>query len=66
MCTLLEFNDADIFYENLLSKVGDKIGNSFVNKVVELGLLLDEPVTKLGSPLDTFSHFIGSKLALST
>ncbi|XP_050421046.1 alpha-aminoadipic semialdehyde synthase, mitochondrial [Adelges cooleyi] len=65
MCTLLEFNDADIFYENLLSKVGDKIGNSFVNKVVELGLLLDEPVTKLGSPLDTFSHFIGSKLALS-
>ncbi|XP_050524129.1 alpha-aminoadipic semialdehyde synthase, mitochondrial isoform X2 [Daktulosphaira vitifoliae] len=64
ICTLLELN-TDIFYENLLSKVGDKIGDSYVKKVVDLGLLQDEPVKKLGSPLDTFSHYIGSYLALN-
>ncbi|VVC45324.1 Saccharopine dehydrogenase, NADP binding domain,NAD(P)-binding domain,Saccharopine dehydrogenase, C- [Cinara cedri] len=62
---LLEINNTDIFYENLLSKVADRIGQSFLDKVVDLGLLTEEPVLKLGSPLDTFSQFIASKLSLS-
>lgn len=66
MCTLLEINDIDLFYENILSKVADKVGTPFLDKIVELGLLTDEPVLKLGSPLDTFSQFIASKLSLST
>lgn len=64
ICTLLDINNIDIFYENLLSKVADKIGPSFLDKVVDLGLLTEEPVIKLGSPLDTFSQFIASKLSL--
>lgn len=62
---LLEINNTDIFYENLLSKIADRIGPSFLNKIVDLGLLTEEPVLKLGSPLDTFSQFIASKLSLS-
>lgn len=64
ICTLLEINNIDIFYENLLSKVADKIGPSFLDRIVDLGLLSEEPVVKLGSPLDTFSQFIASKLSL--
>ncbi|XP_060849118.1 alpha-aminoadipic semialdehyde synthase, mitochondrial [Rhopalosiphum padi] len=65
ICTLLEINDIDMFYENLLSKVADKIGPSVLDKVMDLGLLTEEPVLKLGSPLDTFSQFIASKLSLN-
>uniref|UniRef100_A0A2S2QCA7 Alpha-aminoadipic semialdehyde synthase n=2 Tax=Sipha flava TaxID=143950 RepID=A0A2S2QCA7_9HEMI len=65
ICTLLEINDIDLFYENILSKVADKVGKQFLDKIVDLGLLTDEPVLKLGSPLDTFSQFIASKLSLS-
>lgn len=65
ICTLLDINDIDMFYENMLSKVADKIGTSVLDKVMDLGLLTEEPVLKLGSPLDTFSQFIASKLSLS-
>lgn len=65
ICTLLEINNTDIFYENLLSKAADKIGQQNLDKIIELGLLSEEPVIKLGSPLDTFSQFIASKLSLS-
>lgn len=65
ICTLLEINDIDLFYENILSKVADKVGSPFLDKIVDLGLLTEEPVLKLGSPLDTFSQFIASKLSLS-
>jgi len=65
ICTLLDINDIDMFYENMLSKVADKIGSSVLDKVMDLGLLTEEPVLKLGSPLDTFSEFIASKLSLS-
>lgn len=64
ICTLLDIDHIDIFYENLLSKVADKIGQAYLDKVVDLGLLTEEPVLKLGSPLDTFSQFIASKLSL--
>lgn len=65
ICTLLDINNIDIFYENLLSKVADKVGPPFLDKIIDLGLLSEEPVLKLGSPLDTFSQFIASKLSLS-
>lgn len=64
ICTLLDINNTDIFYENLLSKVADKIGPSYLDKVVDLGLLTEEPVLKLGSPVDTFSQYIALKLSL--
>lgn len=64
ICMLLEIDNVDIFYENLLSKVADKVGPSFLNRIVDLGLLSEDPVVKLGSPLDTFSQFIASKLSL--
>lgn len=66
ICKLLEIDNVDIFYENLLSKVSDKVGPSFLNRILDLGLLSEEPVVKLGSPLDTFSQFIASKLSLGT
>nr|XP_018915119.1 PREDICTED: alpha-aminoadipic semialdehyde synthase, mitochondrial [Bemisia tabaci] len=64
VCTLLNLSTSDIFYENLKSKIGDKIGQDRLVGVEELGFLMDDPVQKLTTPLDTLSHFLSKKLAL--
>ncbi|XP_055542095.1 alpha-aminoadipic semialdehyde synthase, mitochondrial [Wyeomyia smithii] len=60
---LLGLVDADIFYENLKNKLAERVGNS--DGIIELGLLEDTPVFKMGTPLDTLSHYLSKKLAFS-
>lgn len=60
---LLGLTDTDMFYENLKGKLAERVGN--IDVIEELGLLEDSPVVKMGSPLDTLSHYLSQKLAFS-
>lgn len=53
--------DEDIFYENLKQKLTERVGNA--EYLEELGLLEKTPIIKLGTPLDTLSHYLSKKLA---
>ncbi|XP_071450294.1 alpha-aminoadipic semialdehyde synthase, mitochondrial isoform X2 [Hetaerina americana] len=66
VCILLGEGDSNIFYENLKQKIYDRVGKvkSRVLGLEELGLLKDDPVLKLSTPLDTLSHFLSKKLVL--
>ncbi|XP_066996785.2 alpha-aminoadipic semialdehyde synthase, mitochondrial [Anabrus simplex] len=67
ICSFLGITDSTIFYENLKSKLRDRIGgngNERVDALESLGLLKEDPVLKLNTPLDTLSHFLSKKLAL--
>ncbi|XP_058449645.1 alpha-aminoadipic semialdehyde synthase, mitochondrial isoform X2 [Malaya genurostris] len=57
---LLGLVDADIFYENLKSKLAERVYS--IEGIEELGLLEDIPVVKMGSPLDTISYYLSKKL----
>lgn len=61
---LLGLADSSIFYENLKQKVADRVGSSS-EAIEKLGLLDDIPVEKMGSPLDTLSHYLATKLAFA-
>lgn len=54
----------DIFYENLKSKLAEKVGAERVEQIESLGLLENTPVVKASSPLDTLCHYLESKLTL--
>lgn len=56
--------DADIFYENLRQRLSDQIGVN-ADALENLGLLEDTPIIKLGTPLDTLSHYLSKRLAFS-
>lgn len=56
--------DTDIFYENLKQRLADQIGVS-PDGLENLGLLEDTPIIKLGTPLDTLSHYLSKRLAFS-
>lgn len=56
--------DQSIFYENLKTRLAERIGSTGAQALESLGLLSDEPVVKLGTPLDTISHYLGKKLQL--
>lgn len=60
---LLGLVDAEIFYENLRIKLAERVGN--IEGIEELGLLDNTPVVKMGSPLDTLSHYLSKKLAFA-
>uniref|UniRef100_A0A1Q3EWG7 Alpha-aminoadipic semialdehyde synthase, mitochondrial n=1 Tax=Culex tarsalis TaxID=7177 RepID=A0A1Q3EWG7_CULTA len=60
---LLGLVDAEIFYENLRIKLAERVGN--IEGIEELGLLNNTPVVKMGSPLDTLSHYLSKKLAFA-
>uniref|UniRef100_A0A6M2DNH5 Alpha-aminoadipic semialdehyde synthase, mitochondrial n=1 Tax=Xenopsylla cheopis TaxID=163159 RepID=A0A6M2DNH5_XENCH len=62
ICHLLGLNDSNIFYENIKSKVVERVGSA--DGIEKLGLMDDVPVKKLGTPLDTLSHYLAHKLAL--
>lgn len=64
MCSLLGLSHADIFYENLRSKVSERVGDSQLIAVERLGLLHDINVVKCGSPLDSLSQYLTKKLNL--
>ncbi len=58
MCNLLGVQ-SDVFYDNMLELLADRVGSpSRMNAIVALGLTSDEPVEKMGSPLDTLSHHL--------
>merc|ERR1712071_405 len=63
MCHLMNQTD-NIFYDNLVSILEDRLGNKQTLKVIEdLGLLSDEPIAKGGSPLDTVSNHLAKRLS---
>ena len=65
MCNLLGIADVDIFYENLKTKVADRVGSlERVAAIENLGLLSDDPIQKMETPLDTLSHYLSKRLVL--
>ncbi|KAJ9586025.1 hypothetical protein L9F63_020322 [Diploptera punctata] len=64
VCTLLGVDDSSIFYENLKTQVAQCVGMSRVNAIESLGILEDDPVLKLNTPLDSLSHFLSRKLSI--
>jgi alpha-aminoadipic semialdehyde synthase len=65
MCKLLgHSSDSTIFYDNLLEMINERSGSvSRTNAMVQLGLLSEEKVEKLGTPLDTLSHHLANVLS---
>lgn len=53
--------DSSIFYENLKQRLSEQIGVS-ADGLENLGLLEDKPIIKLGTPLDTLSHYLSKRL----
>ncbi|KAJ8945107.1 hypothetical protein NQ318_001572, partial [Aromia moschata] len=65
ICQLLGVEDPNIFYDNLKTKIADRTGSEYaVDLLEELGLLDENNVVKCGSPLDTLTHYLSTKLAL--
>lgn len=59
--------DSNIFYENLKTKLSEQInGVENVECLESLGLIADDPILKLNTPLDTVSHFLSKKLNLAS
>lgn len=64
MCNLLNLQSDSLFYDNLLELVSERVGSTSRMKAIErLGLLSEDPITKLSSPLDTLSNHLASKLS---
>ncbi len=53
-----------MFYENLRTRLAERIGVS-PDGLENLGLLEDTQIIKLGTPLDTLSHYLSKRLAFS-
>lgn len=55
--------DANIFYDNLKNKISERTGtDTAVDILEELGLLDEVKVVKCGTPLDTLTHYLATKL----
>ena len=64
MCKLMGVGKDDIFYDNLIDVVTERVGCESRTRALEsLGLLSEDPVEKLGSPLDTLSRHLALRLA---
>ena len=67
MCKMLGLPSDTIFYDNLLEMISDRIGSTErANALVSLGLLSEEKVERLGTPLDTISNHLASTLSYET
>ncbi|XP_008199174.2 alpha-aminoadipic semialdehyde synthase, mitochondrial isoform X1 [Tribolium castaneum] len=65
ICNLLGLENHNIFYDNLKNQIVERTGSEFsVDLLEELGLLDEHGVIKCGSPLDTLTHYLSTKLAL--
>ncbi|XP_046668760.1 alpha-aminoadipic semialdehyde synthase, mitochondrial [Homalodisca vitripennis] len=64
MCALLGLSHADIFYENLRSKVSERVGETQLLAVEKLGLMDDVKVVKCGTPIESLSHYLSLRLSL--
>lgn len=63
ICHLLGLEDHNIFYDNLKSQITERTGSEFaVDLLEELGLLEEKAVIKCGSPLDTLTHYLSTRL----
>ncbi|XP_011313787.1 alpha-aminoadipic semialdehyde synthase, mitochondrial isoform X2 [Fopius arisanus] len=63
ICNLLGLLNDDIFYENLKRKLEERLNSEVRVKAIEdLGLLKEDPVLKLNTPLDTLTHYLSKKL----
>ena len=56
--------DSSIFYENLRTRLSERIGPSGAQSLESLGLLDDVEIVKCGTPLDTVSHYLSKRLQL--
>ena len=62
MCQVLGLQE-DLFYDNLLEFIADRIGSQErMRVIVALGLTSDKPVEKMGSPLNTLSNHLAQVL----
>lgn len=60
---MLGLANDNIFYENLKQKLAERV-NSWerVKAIEDLGLLEEDLVLKLNTPLDTLTHYLSKKL----
>ncbi|XP_049867779.1 alpha-aminoadipic semialdehyde synthase, mitochondrial [Pectinophora gossypiella] len=63
-CELLGLTDSSIFYENLKTRLSERIGITGMQAVESLGFLGEDRIVKCGTPLDTISHYLSKKLQL--
>ncbi|XP_046412347.1 alpha-aminoadipic semialdehyde synthase, mitochondrial isoform X1 [Neodiprion pinetum] len=65
ICNLLGLSNDNIFYENLKTKLADRVGSEDRMQAIEdLGLLKEDLVLKLNTPLDTLCNYLSKKLRL--
>ncbi|KAK6638413.1 hypothetical protein RUM44_008842 [Polyplax serrata] len=65
ICVLIGVSDNTILYENLRRKVAEHLGSeAMLESIEKLGLLENDKVIKLNTPLDTVSHYLSKKLVL--
>ncbi|CAK9832920.1 Alpha-aminoadipic semialdehyde synthase, mitochondrial [Anthophora retusa] len=63
ICNLLGLANDNIFYENLKRKLAEMLDSEEGVQAVEaLGLLKEDLVLKLSTPLDTLTHYLSKKL----
>ncbi|XP_063854254.1 alpha-aminoadipic semialdehyde synthase, mitochondrial-like [Scylla paramamosain] len=64
LCALLHQLDTTIFEDNFRQLVTEEVGTKITQALCELGLLTSDKVRKAGSPLDTLSLYLASRLRL--
>ncbi|XP_076246525.1 lysine ketoglutarate reductase/saccharopine dehydrogenase [Calliopsis andreniformis] len=63
ICNLLGLSNDNIFYENLKRKLKELLhSEEAVQTIEDLGLLAEDLVLKLNTPLDTLTHYLANKL----
>ncbi|XP_061381480.1 alpha-aminoadipic semialdehyde synthase, mitochondrial [Danaus plexippus] len=63
-CELLGLVDQSIFYENLKTRLSERLGSVGASALESLGLLSDDLIVKCGTPLDTLSLYLSKRLQL--
>lgn len=65
ICRLLGLQSDSVFFDNLIEMISERIGGGpkRTQSIVQLGLLSEDPVERLGTPLDALSHHLANRLA---
>ncbi|KAK4876339.1 hypothetical protein RN001_012761 [Aquatica leii] len=67
LCHLVGLHDHNMIYENLKNKIAEHAESDYAVEILEeLGLLDETRVTKHGSPLDTLTQYLSTKLNLES
>jgi len=68
VCSLMGDIDPNMFYDNLVAMVTERVGGDegIMRGIEELGLLKEEVVEKNETPLDTLSLYLSKQLAYDT